>query len=199
MIEFDVRRTGDGRLVVCHDPTLDGLPLDGVRHDALRGSAGPPPRLEEVLALASDHIAIDVELKERGYVREVVPLLVRFGLERCLLTSFHDEVVREAKHAAPALSTGLLVGSYRSFAQLFPAPRARRATADVLVVHHRLADAGVLRRAGLPCLVWTVNDPRRLQRYLADPRVAGVITDVPHVALECRALFSAQTELAAPY
>jgi glycerophosphoryl diester phosphodiesterase len=199
MIEFDVRRTGDGRLVVCHDPTLDGLPLTGVRRGALSGRDDSPPRLEEVLALARDRVAIDIELKERGCVREVVPLLVRFGLQRCLLTSFHEEVVREAKDAAPALSTGLLVGSYRSFAQLFPAPRTRRASADTLVVHHRLADAGVLGRAGVPCLVWTVNDPRRLQRYLSDPRVAGVITDAPGVALACRASFTEQTELAAPY
>jgi glycerophosphoryl diester phosphodiesterase len=199
MIEFDVRRTGDGRLVVCHDPILDGLPLDGVRGGALAGAEASPPRLEEVLALARDRIAIDIELKERGWVSQVIPLLTRFGLERCLLTSFHDDVVREAKRIAPTLATGLLVGTYRRVSELFPAGRAHRAGADVLVIQDRLVDAGVLRRAGMPSLVWTVNDPRRIQRHLSDPRVAGVITDVPALALQVRSALSARTEPAAQY
>jgi glycerophosphoryl diester phosphodiesterase len=199
MIEFDVRRTGDGRLVVCHDPSRYGLPLAGVRHGALDGADGTPPRLEEVLALAHGRIALDIELKERGCVREVIELLERFGPTRCLLSSFHDDVVREAKDAAPALTTGLIVGTYRSVSELFPSSRLRRASADVLIVHDRLADAGVLRRTSLPCVVWTVNDPRRLERRLADPRIAGVITDVPELALKTRAALTARTELAAPY
>jgi glycerophosphoryl diester phosphodiesterase len=199
MIEFDVRRTGDGRLVVCHDPTLDGLPLAGVRYGALEAGDNAPPELAEVLALARDRIAIDIELKERACVPDVVPLLREFGLHRCLLTSFHDDVIREAKTAAPELTTGLLVGSYRRLPELFPAGRARRASADVLVVHHLLADAGVLARAGIPCLVWTVNAPRRLERCLADPRLAAVITDLPELALDLRAALNGRTAPGAPY
>jgi glycerophosphoryl diester phosphodiesterase len=198
MIEFDVRRTGDGRLVVCHDPKFDGLPLGGVRHCALGGAGGAPPQLEDVLALACDRIAVNVELKERGCEGDVVQLLEQFGPDQCLLTSFHDDVVRRTKDAAPALTTGLIVGAYGSVSELFPAGRARRARADVLVVHDRLAGAGVLGRTGIPCLVWTVNDPRRLTRRLSDPRVAGVITDVPDVALRKRAMLIERTDLAAP-
>jgi len=47
--------------------------------------------------------------------------------------------------------------------------------------------------------VWTVNDPRRMRRHLADPRVAGVITDVPGGALALRTTLSARTEPAALY
>jgi glycerophosphoryl diester phosphodiesterase len=197
MIEFDVRRTGDGRLVVCHGPRFDDLPLSGVRYEAF-GSGGAPPRLEEVLALAHGRITLDVELKERGCVPEVIPLLEQFGLDRCMLSSFHDDVVREAKLRAPDLTCGLLVGRYRSVSELFPAGRAWQAGADVVVLHALLAGAGVLARTGMPCLVWTVNHPRRLERYLADPRVAGVITDAPHVALARRLSLSDRTALAAP-
>lgn len=197
MIECDVRRTGDGRLVVCHDPSYGGLPLAGVRHPALAGSGAAPPTLDDVLALARDRIAVNVELKERGCVGEVVRRLERFGPHRCLLTSFHDDVVRAAKAIAPRLPTGLLVGTPWSVSQFVPSGRARRARADVLVVHDRLADAGVLRRAAMPCLVWTVNDPRRIERWFADPHVAGVITDVPQIALRRRSQVSARSGLSA--
>jgi glycerophosphoryl diester phosphodiesterase len=198
MIEFDVRRTGDGRLVVCHDPRFGDLPLAGVRYDGFGGRGPAPPTLEDVLALAHGRIALDVELKERGCVPEVVSLLRDFGLDRCLLTSFHDDVVQEAKHRAPELTCGLLVGRYRRVSELFPAGRAWRAGADVIVVHDLLVEAGVLARAGAPCLVWTVNHPRRIARHLADPRVSGVITDVPDVALARRGKLNGRTALAAP-
>lgn len=186
MIEFDVRRTGDGQLVVHHDRDRGGLPLSGVRAAALDGGSEPPPRLVEVLDLARGRIQIDVELKERGCLGEVIPHLRRFGLEHCLLTSFHDDVVAAAKAALPALTAGLLVGRYRRASELFPGRRLAAAQADVLVIHERLADTGVLRRVQVPCVVWTVNASARLTRYLADPRVAGVITDVPAAALEAR-------------
>jgi glycerophosphoryl diester phosphodiesterase len=186
MIEFDVRRTGDGRLVVHHDPDRGGLPLGGVRAAALDGRSAPPPRLAEVLDLARGRMRIDVELKERGCLPDVLPLLRSFGPERCLLTSFHDDVVAAAKAAEPMLTVGLLIGRYRRASELFPGRRLATARADVLVIHDRLVDTGVLRRVRVPCLVWTVNAPERLARHLADPRVAGVITDVPQEALQAR-------------
>jgi glycerophosphoryl diester phosphodiesterase len=186
MIEFDVRRTGDGRLVVHHDPDRGGLPLSGVRAAALDGPQTAPPLLSDVLDLARGRIQIDIELKERGCVPDVIPLLRSFGLEWCLLTSFHDEVVAAAKAAAPMLTVGLLIGRYRRVSELFPGRRLTTARADVLVIHHRLVHTGVLRRVPLPCLVWTVNAPGALTRSLADPRVAGVITDLPQAALQTR-------------
>ena len=37
-----------------------------------------------------------------------------------------------------------------------------------------------------PILVWTVDGPQRLRTYLADGRVAGIITDLPGLAVETR-------------
>ena len=197
MIEFDVRRTGDGRLVVHHDPARDGMPLNAVRATALSDRTTQTPRLEEVLELAQGRIGVDVELKERGCVAEVVPQLRRFGSENALLTSFHDEVIAAAKELAPNLTTGLLVGRYRSATELFPAGRLKKAGADVLVIHHLLVNTGVLARTDRPCLVWTVNASAQVERLLANPRVAGVITDHPQAALDQRANCARSAELSA--
>ncbi len=188
MIEFDVRRTSDGRLVVHHDADFDGVPLASLAASELaRSGESAPVRLEEVLELASGRIAVDVELKEPGYVDLVVSALRRFGLEHCLMTSFLDGVVLAGKHLEPALSTGLLIG--------FTPPRLairrlERSLADYLAPHFRLADAGLLKQAaaiGRSCLPWTVNDPKALERYLRDPRVAGIISDDVPEALARRA------------
>jgi glycerophosphoryl diester phosphodiesterase len=189
MIELDVRRTRDGRLVVFHDARVKTVPTGSLHYDALRvkGASGRPPLLEDVLALTKDRIALNLEVKEAGYVEETIALLRPFGLERCLLSSFLDAVVLEAKTVAPELRTGLLVaaGFRRALTIRLPASKA-----DCLVLHRRLADAAALARAaaaGVPCVIWTVNGPRALDRYLGHPAVGGVVTDRPARALDRRA------------
>jgi glycerophosphoryl diester phosphodiesterase len=189
MIELDVRRTRDGRLVVFHDARVKTVPTASLRYDALRtkGTKSRPPLLQDVLALTKDRIALNLEIKEAGYVDDTIALLRPFGLERCLLSSFLDDVVREAKALAPDLRTGLLVGT--GFRKALTT-RLAAAQADCLVLHRRLATLTALAQiqsAGIRGVVWTVNAPRALDRYLGHPSVEGVITDRPARALERRA------------
>jgi glycerophosphoryl diester phosphodiesterase len=92
------------------------------------------------------------------------------------------------------VKTGLLVGTdgplhhVRShWHQVFPVGIARQARADYLAPNYRLARYGVVARAaaaGLPCLLWTVNDDAEIARFAADPRIAAIITDKAATALE---------------
>lgn len=199
MIEFDVRRTCDRRLVVYHDAEARGVRTRSLRHDQLtaKGATSRPPLLEEVLELARDRVAVDLDLKEPGYVKEVVGQLATFGLERCVLTSFHAEVVLEAKARAPRLSTGLLIDG----ASRVPmTTRLRRSRADYLGLELRLAHPLALRRlaaAGTRCLIWTVNDASAIDLCLADPAVHGVVTDRPELALDLRERLTDRTVPAA--
>lgn len=189
MIELDVRRTIDGQLVVFHDARVKTVPTSSLRYDALKTkhAKSRPPLLADVLELTKDRVALNLEIKETGYVDDTIALLRPFGLERCLVSSFLDDVVREAKALEPELRTGLLVGA--GFRKALTT-RVPSAGADCLVLHRRLADAPALAKAaaaGVPCVIWTVNGPRALDRYLGHPAVEGVITDRPARALERRA------------
>ena len=190
MIELDVRRTRDGHLVVFHDARVKTIPTSSMRYEALKikGTRSRPPLLDEVLALTKGRIALNLEVKEPGYVVDTIALLQRHDFERCVLTSFLDDVVLEAKTLAPERKAGLLIatGLRRALTTRVPATKA-----DTLGLHRRLADAAALGKvaaAGVRCVIWTVNAPRALDRYLGDPAVEGVITDRPALALERRAL-----------
>ena len=189
MIELDVRRTRDGRLVVFHDARVKTVPTGSLPYEALKakGTGARPPLLQDALELTHGRIALNLEIKEAGYVKETIALLRPFGLERCLLSSFIDDVITEAKVLAPELRTGLLVGTgfRRALTTRLPALKA-----DCLVLHRRLADATALSKAaeaGVRCVIWTVNAPRALDRYLGHAAVEGVVTDRPALALERRA------------
>jgi glycerophosphoryl diester phosphodiesterase len=216
-VELDVRRTADGVLVVHHNASRRGVPVALLTHAALvRRSRNEPPTLDTVLDLCVGRIALDVEIKEPGYEAEVLEKTsTRFPRERLLYTSFEESVISTIRRLDPTARCGLLLGPgrLRSRAQRFealPFDLAERCGADLLVVHQWLAPLrgrsrrfpghGLLaeaRQRKFPMMVWTVNGPQRLRAYLADGRVAGIITDLPGIALETRreiALGGAQEE-----
>ena len=198
LIEFDVRRTRDDQLIAFHDATVGGHPVAQFTRAEIHLQTGlKPPLLNDVLDVTKGRVGLDVELKEDGYTDRVLEAIgTRFEPEQVVITSFLDSVVAETKRFAPAIEAGLLVGRYRPphhlrtrLSELFPARRARACGADFIAMHSGLADLGALTRAdqsGFRAYIWTVNDPDRLRRYLVDPRVRAVITDVPQRALELR-------------
>lgn len=120
-VEFDVHLTGDGELLVIHDPTLDrttdhsgpvaALPAGAHRNVRLKDSDGEAiPTLAEVLEIFRDGtMELHVELKAGvghvaypGLEAAAAALIDRFGLgERSILTSFHEEILVEIGRVAP--------------------------------------------------------------------------------------------------
>lgn len=176
-VEFDIHRGRDGALVVSHDPVGDG---------------DDPPLLEDVLGVLGRSLLCNLELKEDGYVEDVVAAARRhLPPERLLLTSAIDAVVAAARALDADLMTGLVIGRLRdpvpTAAEI--AERAEATGAGYLCVRRTLLEHGALdvaRALGTPPLVWTVNEEDELRELLADDRVAGVITDYPRRALALR-------------
>ena len=171
MIEFDVRSTRDGVLIAFHD---------GVREwthaELCERLPWPPPRLEQVVETCAGRIALDVELKEGGYVEEALRAADR---AEHVVTSFLPEVASEAKRLRPGVRVGLLLAA--------DAEVPAAVGVDFLAPHVSLLDRGLVGDEHEGLVVWTVNDEPRLERYLTDPRVAVVISDDPVLALAVRA------------
>jgi glycerophosphoryl diester phosphodiesterase len=198
MVELDVRRTRDDRLVVLHDPRVSGAPVSSLDTDELRArlEPGQAPLLEEMVELAAGRIALDVELKEDGYVERVLATLAR-GLqpEAYVVTSFLDHALAGVGRASPQARTGLLLAPGRRPRRL--QTRLEATGASFVALPASLARAGLLAWAAnrdIPSFVWTVNDRRTLRAMLGDRRVAGVITDRPRAALETRREIAAARE-----
>jgi glycerophosphoryl diester phosphodiesterase len=207
-VELDVRRTSDGVLVVHHNASRRGVPVAAQTYAALiRRSRNEPPVLDVVLDLCRGRTGLDVEIKEPGYEAEVIEAASsRFPRDKLMYTSFEESVIATIRRLDPSARCGLLLGPgrLRSRAQRYealPFDLAERCGADLLAVHHWLAPlrrrsrgrkaagTGLLAEAHarkFPLMVWTVDGPQRLHAYLADGRVAGIITDLPGLAVETR-------------
>jgi glycerophosphoryl diester phosphodiesterase len=194
-VEIDVRRTGDGELVAHHDDRVRGLRLAQSSYRDLCATAGRAvPRLRDVLTAIAGRAAAQIDLKEAGCERATVALAADvLGPSRIVVTSrlpaSIEIVKREFAGVRAALSLGRAWYQPGIVRDVFPLRRLRACGADWIAINHRLARLGVLERCarhGFPAMVWTVNADELMRRFLADPRVAVLITDRPRRAAQLR-------------
>lgn len=191
-VEFDVRRTVDGVLVVHHGPNAAGLRLARLTYDEFcRYTHQHQPTLDEAIELCGSRLHLNVEIKARGYEQAVLECLnARVARSHYMISSYSATVLAKCRSLDPGITTGLIVvASARPV--IFPVARAQKCKADVLVLNHRIAQPLLTRRAaqhGLQVLLWTVNTPRGVSHAFGDPNVAGIITDYPHRAERIRRL-----------
>lgn len=182
-VELDVRRAGDGRLLVAHDPLPDAL------DDRLQLAT-----LDDVLDACGDRMLVNVEIKNwpadadfdptMAMVAPIVEQLRGRGstaVSRWLISSFSWDTLAACRAAAPEIATAWLVSTV-SADRL--AGIAQAGHAAVNPFEPNVTEEFVTRchDAGLAVNAWTCNDPIRLVE-LADLGVDGVCTDVPDVAL----------------
>jgi glycerophosphoryl diester phosphodiesterase len=201
-VEFDIRRTRDGDLVVFHDPQIAGRSIAGLTYEELCAATGQRvPLVREVMKLIAGRATGHLDLKETGYEHEVVTLALELlGPGNFVATTLEDSSIARIKKSFPEVTTALSLGrDLREVTrmlrlptrarELYPLGRMRACGADWLAVHRRLARANVLRlcgRFGIPAMVWTVNGEPQMRRFLEDSRVAVLITDRPRQALSLR-------------
>ncbi|MFF7174996.1 glycerophosphodiester phosphodiesterase family protein [Streptomyces pseudovenezuelae] len=203
-VEFDIRRTADGVLVVHHDARVgpDGPPLAGIPYAELSERAGHPvPVVDDVMSLIAGRMVGHLDLKETGYERELIDRAVTLlGADGFVATTLEDRSVAAVTRAFPKVRTALSLGRdgreiARSrlagvrLSELLPMRRVRACGASGVAVHHRLARANVLREASrhdLFTMVWTVNEDTLMRTLLDHPRVDVLITDRPRRAVALR-------------
>jgi glycerophosphoryl diester phosphodiesterase len=168
--EFDVRLTGCGRFVVCHDPTVDSIIVSKAAANQLTHL----PLLEDVLQRYSQRAFLDIELKVAGMESKILGLLREYRMEeRYVVSSFLSEVVMELKTRSPKIQAGTICDKPGQLAAW------RETNADYVIPHHSLVTLTLVKevhKAGQKLLTWTVNDRKTMLR-LADWGVDGIISD----------------------
>jgi glycerophosphoryl diester phosphodiesterase len=194
MIEFDVLRLRDGRLVLAHD----------YEDVAEREPLGLDEGLDLFVGEAYAGVELDLDMKLPGYEREVADALVSRGLvERSIVSSTYLESHRRIGALVPGLRRGWSVPrARRDYTKSWLAPFAyvallairrwlpgraarniREGRCEGVMAHYLLASARLVeevKAAGGFVYVWTVDDARRI-RELEAIGVDGVITNDPRL------------------
>jgi glycerophosphoryl diester phosphodiesterase len=194
MIEFDVLRAQDGRLVLAHDYE------DAESREPLTLDEG----LDHLASAEYADLQLDVDLKLPGYEREVVDGLVERDLAgRSLVSTMYPDSLDRLGELRPGLPRGwsvprvkrdytrsaLAVPAYaviRWIRARLPARAAARIRAggcEAIMAHRLLVGPRLVRAvhaAGGEVYVWTVDDARRIQAF-ERLGVDGVITNDPRL------------------
>ena len=194
MIEFDVLRTRDRRLVLAHDYE------DAASRHCLTLDEG----LDHFAGEAYSDIELDVDMKLPGYEREVTDGLRDRGLtERSLVSTMYPESLDRLGELAPGLRRGWSVPRVRRDYTRSPlalpayavariwrarlpgqaASRIRAGGCEAVMAHQILVSGRLVRDvhgAGGQVYVWTVDSARRIEALEA-LGVDGVITNDPRL------------------
>jgi glycerophosphoryl diester phosphodiesterase len=192
VLEFDVRRTADGELVLVHDPTLlriagDPRGVEGLTRAAIEelDAATRPPSFEAFLERYAVVSRLLVDLKDPTpeWEGRVVEAIERHDLRRrAVVQSFDMEALRRLRRRAPWLTLSALFPR-----DVPPADHLAAAAgfATGIGPWHGAVDAELVAAAAARALAvrpWTVDEPAEMQRLLA-LGVDAIISNAPDVAV----------------
>jgi glycerophosphoryl diester phosphodiesterase len=177
--EFDVRRTADGRALICHDPEI---------HDIEIARAGPAEladltQLDQVLARYHASAFLDIELKVAGLEPTLLHSLRSHPpLRGYVVSSFLPEVLLTLRRLDNHVPLGLLCETQP---QLAAWPRL---PVQYMLPHYTLMDIDIcaaLRREKRKVFTWTVNRRESMLQF-QEMGVDGIISDDTEALAELR-------------
>jgi glycerophosphoryl diester phosphodiesterase len=185
LTEVDIRRTGDGALVLLHDDRVDrttngrGLVTEMTLEDIQKLDAGDGqtlPTLEQALAVASGRIGLILELKAHGLVYDACAIVRASGFAGPVIyASFLPEELQHVRRANPDSQTLIL------FKQLprDPGAEAVRIQATHVGLRFNVVTRPLvktLHKSGLAVFAYTVNKPADITT-MVKLGVDGIISD----------------------
>jgi glycerophosphoryl diester phosphodiesterase len=194
MIELDVRKTADNRLVAFHDPWLSRfthLPMiKDCTYDEILAHIEKRkfvvPTIEEVFSVLSGKIMLDIELKEPGCEAEVLTLArEHFSDDKFIISSFDPGIIDTVKTRAPGIAVGLILADDADPSSLNAASAEVLAPSQKLYGERRPLFAAMKKR-GKKIAVWTVDRRADILSLLVDPIVDAIITNHPDKAIALR-------------
>jgi glycerophosphoryl diester phosphodiesterase len=168
--EFDVRRTADGRALICHDPKVSEIEI---------AHAGPSeltdlPQLDQVLARYHASAFLDIELKVAGLEPTLLHSLRSHPPRRgYVVSSFLPEVLLTLCKLDHHLPLGLLCETQP---QLAAWPRL---PTQYVLPHYTLISidlCAALQREKRQVFTWTVNRRESMLQF-QEMGVDGIISD----------------------
>lgn len=203
-LEMDVHLLPDGSMIVHHDDDLGrcenasgslysytGAQLQkiavGKNHPG-EFEQEPMPTFDELLQwLQTNDLFLNVEIKPGAFITEVgertVQMLEQYGMkDRCIISSFNHEILREIKQQHPEYKVGILYSQPNDDVVAY----CLKYGFDAIHPYYRIIDEALVRechRNGIAVNVWTVDEPDDIRRMI-EWGVDGVISNDAATALD---------------
>lgn len=178
--EFDVRQTKDGKIVICHDETFNGMTIEKSTYKELSTklltNGETIPLLEEFLEIRKNEktsVKLIVDIKKCSIV-DLLQQVGKYGLENEII------YISFTKNYCQSLEK-LGFGGITFYSNNSTTPEEIKKMGFVGVCYkstffeNKTDYLEAARKLGIQIMVWTVNDPIRIQDYSSEN--IYVITD----------------------
>jgi glycerophosphoryl diester phosphodiesterase len=167
--EFDVRLSGDGQALICHDASFDGVDIARTPAQNL-----PLPMLAHVLGRFAARAFLDIELKVAGLESALLAeLRAHPPYNGFVVSSFFPGVLAAIRARDPEVPLGLICETSEQLLGWYAFP------GEWVITHFKLVDRELIDAihvAGKKIMIWTVNRPA-LMREFANSGVEAIISD----------------------
>jgi glycerophosphoryl diester phosphodiesterase len=193
IVEVDVRRTKDNKLILLHDPDFKRVSGKDLKPSQLTLSqikenisiyGEPVATLEEALKLINGKTGLFIEIKEPETTEDILELILKNkALEWTAVISFYDEPLEKAKKLLPGITTGLIY--MKPPGRIFD---AKNLGSDLVLPFYKIATQkanALAHKLHLKVVVWTVNDEKTALKVL-EKNVDGIATDYPDLLADLR-------------
>lgn len=193
IVEVDVRRTKDGKLILLHDPDFKRFTGRAIKPEELELKfikenitidGEPVATLDEALETVNGRIGMFIEIKEPITTDDVLAAVLRHkALEWVAIISFYDKALTTAKQLLPSVTTGLIY--MKPPGRIFD---AKKLEADFVLPYWKIATAKAnytAHKLGLKVVVWTIND-EKIAMEMLERKADVMATDYPDLLVELR-------------
>lgn len=176
-IEFDLRTTKDGKVVVWHDPKLNGLKINETNYIALKKSCPELLTFDQVIPFLSGQKML-IDIKSGSNLNPIIELIEKFDIcNKSIVTSFSYRLLKNIKQMLPDLEI-LVIHKWSAFVVCL---QANKLGTKNICLNHLWLWRGViknLKRHNYKLYTYTVNSPKRALK-LASFGVDATVTDFP--------------------
>jgi glycerophosphoryl diester phosphodiesterase len=178
MIEFDIRTSKDGTLVICHDPIMNGYKIVNTAYAELKKSDPELLTFTEVLKIVDNKRPLLIEIKKGADIPTVMTELQRHSFPKgSIIGSFNLAILKAAKKTFP--DTELLV--IHKWSGVIATHRARILGTKRIAMNYRWLWSGFIRavvRSGYKLTPYTMNNPAKVKKW-EKLGLYGCVTDYP--------------------
>jgi len=187
MLEFDLRVTGDGIVILHHDPALassngEKLTIADTDYDTLKTHKPDLATFEEVLKSLASTIPLYIEVKPKVTLEPIIKIIKSFiktgkPQAELLLGSKSQKTLLALHKALPDLPTIVI----EPWSGVWAHYRAHQIGTKLISMNQRWLWWGFIRgfkNTDWQLYTYTLNDPKKAKRW-ARYGLYGVITDYP--------------------
>ncbi len=193
IIEVDVRRTKDKKLILLHDQDFKrvaGLDRKASELDYsyikenIRIDGEPVATLDECLETIKGKTGLFIEIKEPETTDDILATVIKHNaVEWVAVISFYENALKMVKELLPSIKTGLIYMKPPG-----KISEAKEIKAEIVLPFYKIATAKAnyfAHKLGLKVVVWTVND-EKTAKEMVERKADGIATDYPELILSFR-------------